>query len=315
MVRETWLSPSDFVLPLFAAPGANRRHAISSMPGVFQLSADEIVGEAQRAWESGVPAVILFGIPETKNAIGESSWDDDGPVARSVRGIREAVPEMVVITDVCMCEYTDHGHCGALAQDRHGDVVVDNDATLPLLAREALCHARAGADIVAPSDMMDGRVAHLRSSLDEHGFADVAILSYAAKFASAFYGPFREAAESAPQRGPSDRTGYQMDPANRREALREIRLDLDEGADMVMVKPALPYLDVIREVRDAVDVPVAAYNVSGEYAMLKAAARAGLLDEQRAMLETLTAIKRAGADIILTYHAVDAALALAGGRS
>jgi porphobilinogen synthase len=314
MVRETWLAPSDLVLPLFATAGERIRREVSSMPGVFQLSVDEIVADAQAAFAAGVPAILLFGIPETKDEHGQSGWDEGGPVARAVRAVRSAIPEMVVITDVCMCEYTDHGHCGALKTNRWGETVVDNDATLDLLVKEALCHARAGADIVAPSDMMDGRIGHIRRSLDDEGFDDVAILSYAAKFASAFYGPFREAAESAPQRGPRDRTGYQMDPANRREALREVRLDLDEGADMVMVKPALPYLDVIREVRDAVDVPVAAYNVSGEYAMLKAAARAGWIDERRAMLETLTSIKRAGADLILTYHAVDAARALGGDR-
>jgi porphobilinogen synthase len=308
MVRETTLAPSDFILPLFAMPGRDQRHEVSSMPGVYQLSVDQVVLEAKRAADVGVPSVILFGLPEHKDAHGSSGWDDAGPVARAVAAIKDALPSMVVITDVCMCEYTDHGHCGALRTDKRGGVEVDNDATLELLAREALCHARAGADIVAPSDMMDGRVAAIRSALDGDGFSNVAILSYAAKYASGFYGPFREAADSAPQSG--DRRGYQMDPSNVREALKEVRLDLDEGADMVMVKPALSYLDVITRVRAAVDVPVAAYNVSGEYSMVKAAARAGWIDETRVMLEILTSIKRAGADLILTYHATDAARAL-----
>jgi porphobilinogen synthase len=309
MVRETVLSPKDFVLPLFAMPGRDQRHEVKSMPGVFQLSVDQVVVEARAAHAVGVPAVILFGLPERKDALGSSGWDKDGPVARSVAALKDALPDLIVITDVCMCEYTDHGHCGKLVTDHKGHVEVDNDATLELLAKEALCHARAGADIVAPSDMMDGRIGAIRSALDGEGFSSVAILSYAAKYASGFYGPFRDAAESTPQAG--DRRGYQMDPANAREALKEVRLDLAEGADMVMVKPALPYLDIIRRVRDTVDVPVAAYNVSGEYAMIKAAARLGWLDEQRVMLETLTSIKRAGADLILTYHAIDAAKALA----
>jgi porphobilinogen synthase len=266
-----------------------------------------VVAQAREAWSLGVPSVLLFGIPEAKDALGSSGWDADGPVPRAVAALKDALPELVVITDVCMCEYTDHGHCGPLRTQR-GRTDVDNDATLELLAKEALCHALAGADIVAPSDMMDGRIGAIRAALDDEGFSDVAILSYAAKFASAFYGPFRDAAESAPKDG--DRRGYQMDPANRREALREVRLDLEEGADMVMVKPALPYLDVLREVRDAVDVPVAAYNVSGEYAMVKAAAAAGLLDEKRALMEVLLSIRRAGADLILTYHAVEAAKVL-----
>ncbi|HKP64359.1 MAG TPA: porphobilinogen synthase [Polyangiales bacterium] len=309
MVRETWLRPSDFILPLFVAPGRDVRKPVGSMPGVFQLSVDQAVKEAKLAHDHGVPSVILFGLPDTKDAIGSSGWDARGPVALAVRALKEAMPSLVVMTDVCMCEYTDHGHCGKLVQTR-GEVSVDNDATLELLAKEALCHAQAGADIVAPSDMMDGRVAKIRKTLDESGFGDVAILSYAAKYASGFYGPFREAAESAPQSG--DRRGYQMDPANAREALREVRLDLEEGADMVMVKPALSYLDVITRVRSSVDVPVAAYNVSGEYAMIKAAAQNGWIDETRVMLEVLTSIKRAGADMILTYHALDAARALGG---
>ncbi len=308
LVRETELSPSDLILPLFAMPGHGERREVASMPGVFQLSVDQIVVEAKAAAAAGVLSVILFGLPEHKDALGSSGWDMQGPVARSVRAIKDALPELVVMTDVCMCEYTDHGHCGKLVQGRGGQVEVDNDATLELLVREALCHAESGADVVAPSDMMDGRVRAIRKALDNDGFPDVAILSYAAKYASAFYGPFREAADSAPQQG--DRRGYQMDPANAREALREVRLDLEEGADMVMVKPALSYLDVITRVRALTDVPVAAYNVSGEYAMVKAAARAGWLDGTRVMLEILTSIKRAGADLILTYHALEAARAL-----
>jgi porphobilinogen synthase len=309
MVRETWLRPSDFVLPMFVAPGRDFKNPISSMPGVFQLSVDLAVKEAKLAHDLGVPSVILFGIPETKDAVGSSGWDDKGPVALAVRAMKETIPSLVVMTDVCMCEYTDHAHCGKLTHSR-GEVIVDNDATLELLAKEALCHAQAGADIVAPSDMMDGRVAKIRKTLDESGFSDVAILSYAAKYASGFYGPFREAADSTPKSG--DRRSHQMDPSNAREALREVRLDLEEGADMVMVKPALSYLDVITRVRASTDVPVAAYNVSGEYAMIKAAAKNGWLDETRVMLEVLTSIKRAGADMILTYHAIEAAKALNG---
>jgi porphobilinogen synthase len=307
MVRESRLTPANLVLPLFVRAGTGEKRPIATMPGVFQASVDVVVAQAREAWSLGVPSVLLFGIPEAKDALGSSGWDADGPVPRAVAALKDALPELVVITDVCMCEYTDHGHCGPLRTQR-GRTDVDNDATLELLAKEALCHALAGADIVAPSDMMDGRIGAIRAALDDEGFSDVAILSYAAKFASAFYGPFRDAAESAPKEG--DRRGYQMDPANRREALREVRLDLEEGADMVMVKPALPYLDVLREVRDAVDVPVAAYNVSGEYAMVKAAAAAGLLDEKRAMMEVLLSIRRAGADLILTYHAVEAAKVL-----
>ncbi|MDH5493315.1 MAG: porphobilinogen synthase [Myxococcales bacterium] len=310
MVRETSLSPSDFILPLFVTEGEARRREIGSMPGVFQLSVDEAVKEARTAGALGVPSVILFGIPDRKDAMGSSGWDAEGPVARAVSAIKEALPSLVVMTDVCMCEYTDHGHCGALHTRRDGQADVNNDPSLELLAKEALAHARAGADIVAPSDMMDGRVGAIRDALDEEGYEDVAILSYAAKYASAFYGPFRDAADSTPRQGPSDRRTYQMDPANRREALREVRLDLDEGADMVMVKPALPYLDVLREVRDAVDVPVAAYNVSGEYSMVKAAASAGVIDGERVMMEILLSIKRAGADMILTYHAIEAARVL-----
>ena len=310
LVGETRLSPDDFVLPLFAVSGRGERRPVGSMPGVFQLSVDQVLVEAKAAASADVRGVILFGIPERKDAEGSSAWDPDGPVALAVKALKDALPALVVMTDVCMCEYTDHGHCGRLARQRDGRIDVDNDATLELLVREALCHARAGADVVAPSDMMDGRVGVIRRALDEDGFGDVAILSYAAKYASGFYGPFREAAESTPREG--DRRGYQMDPANRREALREVELDIAEGADMVMVKPALAYLDVIAAVRDAVNVPVAAYNVSGEYAMIKAAAQAGWLDGDRVMLESLLAIKRAGADVILTYHAAEAARLLGG---
>ncbi|HEX2677639.1 MAG TPA: porphobilinogen synthase [Polyangiales bacterium] len=308
MVRETSLDPRDFVLPLFVTSGSNVRTPVASMPGVFNLSVDQAVAEARAAHALSVPAVLLFGLPDHKDAVGSSGWDAEGPVARCVRALKDALPELIVITDVCMCEYTDHGHCGKLVTGRDGKVNVDNDATLELLVREALCHAKAGADIVAPSDMMDGRVGAIRRALDESSFGDVAILSYAAKYASAFYGPFRDAAQSAPKEG--DRRGYQMDPANAREALREVKLDIEEGADLVMVKPALSYLDVIARVRDAVQVPVAAYNVSGEYSMIKAAAAAGMLDETRAMMEVLLSIKRAGADLILTYHAVEAAKVL-----
>ncbi|MDH5671662.1 MAG: porphobilinogen synthase [Myxococcales bacterium] len=310
MVRETQLTPSDLVLPLFAMPGKDQRNEVGSMPGVFQLSVDQIVRDAREAHDAGVPAVILFGLPEHKDGEGSSGWDPEGPVARSVAALKDAMPELVVITDVCMCEYTDHGHCGKLVRTRSGRVEVDNDATLELLCKEALCHARAGADIVAPSDMMDGRIGAIRDALDGDGFSEVAILSYAAKYASAFYGPFRDAADSAPKEG--DRRGYQMDPANAREALAEVELDLDEGADMVMVKPALSYLDIITKVRELSDVPVAAYNVSGEYSMVKAAAAAGCIDGTRVMLEILTSIKRAGADLILSYHATEAARALGG---
>jgi porphobilinogen synthase len=321
LVRETTLAPDDLVWPLFVAPGKKVRNPVKSMPGVFQLSVDELVAEAQAGYDAGVRSVILFGIPETKDAIGTSAWDDSGVVPRAIRALKEQVPGMVVMTDVCMCEYTDHGHCGVLKQPRAGgpgqDLVVDNDATLPLLAKEALAHARAGADVVAPSDMMDGRVAAIRAALDGDGYGDVPILSYAAKFAGAFYGPFRDAAESAPREGPGvpkDRKGYQMDPANWREALREVELDVREGADMIMVKPAVPYLDIVRQIRDRFALPLAAYHVSGEYAMIKAAAERGWIDEERVMLETLLCIRRAGADLVLTYYAKDAAAALTGKR-
>jgi porphobilinogen synthase len=298
LVRETRLTADRLIYPLFVVPGRGVRREISSLPGCFHLSVDEAAREAREVEQLGLAGVILFGLPEGKDAIGSEGWADDGVVPQAVRAIRKDSRDLLVVTDVCLCEYTSHGHCGVVEGGE-----VQNDPTLDLLSRMAVAHARAGAQVVAPSDMMDGRVAAIRRGLDGEGLADVAILSYAAKYASAFYGPFREAADSAPQFG--DRRGYQMDPANRREALREVRLDVEEGADMVMVKPALAYLDVIREVRDAVDVPVAAYNVSGEYAMVKAAAARGWIDETRIMRETLTSIARAGADVIITYHAKD----------
>jgi porphobilinogen synthase len=321
LVRETKLSPDDFIWPLFVLPGKKVRNPVKSMPGVFQLSVDELVAEAQAGYEAGVRSVILFGIPEKKDEQGTGAYDPDGIVPRAIRALKEQVPGMVVMTDVCMCEYTDHGHCGILKAPKAGgpgqDLGVDNDATLPLLAKEAVAHARAGADVVAPSDMMDGRVAAIRAALDADGYVDVPIMSYAAKYAGAFYGPFRDAAESAPREGagiPKDRKGYQMDPGNWREALREVALDVAEGADMLMVKPAVPYLDILRLIRDRHDLPLAAYHVSGEYAMIKAAAERGWVDEERVVLETLTCIRRAGADLILTYHAKDAAGLLTGTR-
>src|SRR5512138_283980 len=317
LVRETTLAPDDLVWPLFVVPGRKVRNAVKSMPGVFQLSVDELVAEAQAGFAAGVRSLILFGVPEKKDATGSGAYDADGIIPRAVRALKESVPGMVVMTDVCMCEYTDHGHCGVLKPQRAGgpgqDLTVDNDATLPLLAKEAIAHAKAGADVIAPSDMMDGRVAAIRKGLDEGGYGDVPILSYAAKFAGAFYGPFRDAAESAPREGPGvpkDRKGYQMDPANWREALREVALDVAEGADMLMVKPAVPYLDIVRQIRDRHDLPLAAYHVSGEYAMIKAAAERGWIDEERVVLETLLCVRRAGADLVLTYYAKDAAAAL-----
>jgi porphobilinogen synthase len=298
LAAETRVQVDDLILPLFIAPGHGVRREISSMPGVFQTSLDELLRDARTAAELGIPAVLLFGIPETKDARGSSGFAEDGIVQQAVRGLKAELPDLVVITDVCLCEYTSHGHCGVL----HGDSV-DNDATLELLARQALSHARAGADIVAPSDMMDGRVGAIRHALDDEGFCDVAILSYAAKYASAFYGPFREAAESTPQFG--DRRGYQMDPANAAEALREVRLDIEEGADMVMVKPAHAYLDIIWRVKQETGYPLAAYHVSGEYAAVIAAGRLGWIDTERAMAETLTSIRRAGADLIITYWATE----------
>jgi porphobilinogen synthase len=305
MVRETRLSPDMFVYPLFVRTGEGIRQEVGSMPGVCQLSIDEAVREAAAAKAEGVPAVLLFGLPDAKDPIGSGAYDPEAPVQTAVRAIKRDVPGMLVITDVCLCEYTSHGHCGILS----GEEIV-NDATVEQLVRAALSHAAAGADIVAPSDMMDGRIGSIRTALDDAGYADTAIMSYAAKYCSAFYGPFREAADSAPSFG--DRRSHQMDPANVEEALREVELDIDEGADIVMVKPALPYLDVIARVKMEFGLPTAAYQVSGEYAMLKAAARNGWIDEPRAMMETLTAIHRAGADIIITYYAREAARALAG---
>jgi porphobilinogen synthase len=303
LVRETHLEPSQFVLPLFACPGEGVRREIGAMPGNYQLSIDELVKECTETASLGVGGVMLFGLPETKDEWASEGYAEDGIVQRAVRAIKREVPRLVVITDVCNCEYTSHGHCGKVVD---GDV--DNDATLEWLAAAAVSHARAGADIVAPSDMMDGRVAAIRKALDQGGFQKTPILSYAAKFASVFYGPFREAAESAPQFG--DRRSYQMDPANGREAMREIELDIEEGADMIMVKPAMPYLDLIRQARDRFDLPIAAYQVSGEFSMIVAAARNGWLDHDRAMLESLTSIRRAGAGVILTYFAKAAARAL-----
>ncbi len=300
LVRETRLTTAGLIYPMFVCPGTKVRQEVGSMPGIYQQSADQILEECREVEWLGIPGVILFGLPETKDPRGASSLSAQGVVQRAIEGIRKANLKLLVITDVCLCEYTDHGHCGVI---ENGEVA--NDPTLAILAQQALSHARAGADIVAPSDMMDGRVGAIREMLDENKFENVAILSYAAKYCSGFYGPFREAAQSAPQFG--DRRSYQMDPANAREALREVSLDLEEGADMVMVKPALPYLDIIHRVREAFDVPVGAYNVSGEYAMVKAAAQNGWLDEKRVVLEILTAIQRAGADNILTYHAKDVA--------
>jgi len=300
LVRETRLSPEDFVYPLFVVHGSGVRNAIPSMPGQAQLSVDQLAAEARELRDLGIPAVLLFGIPASKDEQASEAYAPDGIVQEAVRALKQADPALLVITDVCLCEYTSHGHCGIV---KNGDV--DNDATLPLLAKTALSHAQAGAGMVAPSAMMDGQVAAIRRALDEGGFAQTPIMAYAAKYASAFYGPFREAAESAPQFG--DRCGYQMDPANVREALREIDGDVAEGADIVMVKPALAYLDVLALARQRFDLPLAAYNVSGEYAMIKAASANGWLDEKRVVLEVLTAIKRAGADVIITYHAKDAA--------
>ena len=300
LVRETRLTSAGLIYPLFVCPGTKVRKEVTSMPGVFQQSADKVVEECREIEGLGIPGVMLFGLPEFKDPRGTSSTSATGVVQSAIAAIRKADLKLLVLTDVCLCEYTDHGHCGVI---ENGEVA--NDPTISILAEQALSHARAGADIVAPSDMMDGRVAAIRKALDEHKFENIAILSYAAKYCSGLYGPFREAAQSAPQFG--DRRSYQMDPANAREALQEVALDLDEGADMVMVKPALPYLDIIRQVRDRFDVPVAAYNVSGEYAMVKAASQNGWLDERRVVLEILTGIQRAGAGIILTYHAKDVA--------
>ena len=302
LVRETRLSPEDFVYPIFVTAGEDVKTPIASMPGIFQLSINHAVEEALKAYNLGIPAVLLFGIPDHKDEAASGAYDPEGIVQLATRAIKDAAPDLLVITDVCLCEYMSHGHCGVVEKDT-GEVL--NDVSLELLARTAASQAESGADVVAPSDMMDGRVAAIRSELDNEGFENTPIMAYAAKYASAFYGPFREAADSAPQFG--DRRSYQMDPANAREALVETSLDIEEGADIVMVKPALPYLDVLRRVRETTDLPLAAYNVSGEYAMVKAAAQNGWLDEKRAVIEALTGIKRAGADIIITYHAPDAA--------
>jgi porphobilinogen synthase len=303
LVRETSLQPSQLVLPLFVRSGTGVRQPIESMPGVAQTSVDEMLRDAREAAGLGVGGVLLFGIPDHKDAIGSDAWNDDAPVQQAIRALKRDLPDLVVITDVCLCEYTDHGHCGVI---RDGDV--DNDATLELLARESVSHAHAGADIIAPSDMMDGRVRAIRTALDENGFSNTAILSYAAKFAGPFYGPFREAAESTPQFG--DRRTYQMDAGNSDEALREVFLDIEEGADMVMVKPAGPFLDIVHRVKSETGYPVAAYQVSGEFAMIQAAAERGWIDRERAMMESLIGIRRAGADVIVTYFARDAARAL-----
>jgi porphobilinogen synthase len=300
LVRETHLAPDDFIYPLFACPGKGVRHAISSMPGVYQLSVDELVKECAEVHSLGIGGVILFGIPETKDELASGAYADDGIVQQAVRAVKRAMPKLLVMTDVCNCEYTSHGHCGLVV-----DGEVQNDPTLEWLAKAAVSHARAGADVVAPSDMMDGRVAAIRKALDQSGFPNTPILAYAAKYASVFYGPFREAAESTPQFG--DRRSYQMDPGNGREAMREIELDLEEGADMIMVKPAMPYLDIIRQARDRFDAPLGAYQVSGEFSMIMAAIQNNWLDRDRAILESLTSIRRAGADFMLTYFAKDAA--------
>lgn len=300
MIRETVLTCDDLILPLFAVNGRNVENPIPSMPGHSQLSIDRLVVEAKKAFDSGIPAIILFGIPDKKDALGTGAYAPGGIVQKAVKAVKDKVPELAVITDVCLCQYTDHGHCGFVDKDR-----IDNDASLDLLARTALSHAKAGADMVAPSDMMDGRVAEIRETLDEAGFSHIPIMSYAAKYCSSYYGPFRQAADSAPQFG--DRRTYQMDPANAIEAIREATMDVEEGADIIMVKPALAYLDIICRIRQEIDHPVAAYNVSGEYSMIKAAEKLGWVDGTRVMMETLTAIKRAGADMILTYFALDAA--------
>lgn len=305
MVRETNISVKDFVYPIFVVPGENIKEKIPSMPGCYHLSVDKAVELAREISALGIPSVEVFGLPEYKDAIGSSAWDMTSPVQRAIQAIKAKVPELVIVGDVCLCQYTDHGHCGELCGH-----YVDNDATLKHLQKVAVSQAEAGADMIAPSDMMDGRVAAIRQALDDKGFINTSIMSYAVKYASGYYGPFRDAADSAPQFG--DRRAYQMDPANSREAMKEVELDLAEGADIIMVKPALAYLDVVRQVRDSINRPVAVYNVSGEYAMVKAAAANGWIDEKRIVLETLTSMKRAGADIIITYHAIDAAKWLKG---
>jgi porphobilinogen synthase len=300
MIRETSLSVNDLILPLFVIDGSGVKNPIPSMPGQYQLSIDNLVKTAKQACELGIPAIMLFGIPKSKDALATSAYAKNGIVQRAVSALKNKIPELVVITDVCLCQYTDHGHCGILEGN-----IIDNDSTLDLLARTALSHAKAGADMVAPSDMMDGRVAEIRNILDENSLSNTPIMSYSAKYCSAYYGPFREAADSAPKFG--DRKTYQMDPANALEAIREVTMDIEEGADIIMIKPALPYLDIICRIRDEIDLPVAAYNVSGEYAMIKAADKMGWIDGKKVMMETLTSIKRAGAEMILTYFAVEAA--------
>lgn len=305
MVRETTLAKSNLIFPLFVAPGQGIKNPIASLPGQFHFSVDELVKEAEDVAKLGIPAVILFGLPEHKDRVGSEAWHEQGVVQKAIRGIKQRVPELCVVVDTCFCEYTSHGHCGVVIERRKGQPEVDNDGTLENLGRLAVSYAQAGADMIAPSGMMDGTIGYLREALDEAEFEDVVLMAYAAKYASSYYGPFREAVDSTPAFG--DRRGYQMDPANIREAIREVSLDVEEGADIVMVKPALAYLDVIAEVRREFDVPVAAYNVSGEYSMLKAAAERGWIDHDRTMMETLLSMRRAGADIILTYHAKEAA--------
>ena len=300
MVRETTLSVDDLILPLFAIDGAEIKNPIPSMPGHYQLSIDNLVKTAKKVYKLGIPAIMLFGIPDRKDPLGTSAYAKNGIVQKATSALKNKIPDLVVITDVCLCQYTDHGHCGIVEGS-----IIDNDATLDLLARTALSHAKAGADMVAPSDMMDGRVAEIRNILDENNFSNIPIMSYSAKYCSAYYGPFRQAADSAPKFG--DRRTYQMDPANAIEAIREVTMDIEEGADIIMIKPALPYLDIICRIRDEIDLPVAAYNVSGEYAMIKAADKIGWLDGKKVMMEALTSIKRAGADMILTYFAIEAA--------
>ncbi len=300
MIRETKLSVDDLILPLFAHGGKGVKNPIPSMPGHYQLSIDNLVKTAKKAYELGIPAVMLFGIPDKKDPLATSAYAKDGIVQKATKALKDKIPELILITDVCLCQYTDHGHCGIVEGQ-----IIDNDATLDLLAKTALSHAKANADMVAPSDMMDGRVAEIRNALDENGFSNIPIMSYAAKYCSAFYGPFRQAAGSSPKFG--DRRTYQMDPSNALEAIREVTMDIEEGADIIMIKPALPYLDIICRVREEIDLPIAAYNVSGEFAMVKAADKMGWLDGKRVMMESLTAIKRSGADMILTYFAIEAA--------
>jgi len=304
MIRETNLSVNDLILPLFAINGKNVKNPIKSMPGQYQLSVDNLIKESAHAYKLGIPAVMLFGIPDSKNPLATGAYANKGIVQKAVKAIKDRVPGLIVITDVCLCQYTDHGHCGVVDGN-----IIDNDATLDLLARTAVSHAKAGADMVAPSDMMDGRVTEIRGALDENNFSNIPIMAYSAKYCSAYYGPFRNAADSAPKFG--DRRTYQMDPANALEAVREVTMDVEEGADIIMIKPALPYLDIICRIRDEIDLPLAAYNVSGEYAMIKAGEKMGWIDGKKVMMETLTSIKRAGADMILTYFAIEAAKELA----